>query len=249
MLDTEQSDQVNVDVNIELSENKQVNKDLADSDSEVEFEEPSTLALNMTEPMLPEPEPVILSAPAPVLTSSYKPVSFESSPEIETLSTSVTEPVTEPVTISTSVIEPVTLSTSKALSPSESVTISTSEPVTISTSEQVTISTSEPVTISTSEPVTLSSEPVTISTSEPVITLPTSPLNEVLQPSSQDLVLNENDVMETLNEAKQLINLPSNEAEIVLRGEMDNLQKQTAQQQRRAAGITSIANKEAQVNN
>ena len=63
---------------------------------------------------------------------------------------------------------------------------------------------------------------------------------------SESLV-NEKDLKEALEEVQELIQLPSCEAERILVEETEDLRKKTVQQERRAAGITSVMYKEAQV--
>ena len=62
-----------------------------------------------------------------------------------------------------------------------------------------------------------------------------------------ELLVNEKDLKEALEEVQELIQLPSCEAERILVEETEDLRKKTVQQERRAAGITSIMYKEAQV--
>ena len=63
---------------------------------------------------------------------------------------------------------------------------------------------------------------------------------------SESLV-NEKDLEEALEEVQELIQLPSCEAERILVEETEDLRKKAVQQERRAAGITSVMYKEAQV--
>ena len=62
-----------------------------------------------------------------------------------------------------------------------------------------------------------------------------------------EVFVNENDLKEALEEVQELIQLPSCEAERILVEETEDLRKKTIQQERRAAGITSVMYKEAQV--
>ena len=98
-------------------------------------------------------------------------------------------------------------------------------------------------------------EDVTESTNRPMVipqvssvsVTPSEETERVTISEVPEVLVNENDLKEALEEVQELIQLPSYEAERILVEESEDLRKKTIQQERRAAGITSVMYKEAQV--